>query len=37
MRYLILSDIHANVTALDTALAAVKGRWDKAVCLGDIV
>lgn len=37
MRYLILSDIHANVTALDAALAAVRGRWDKAVCLGDIV
>jgi predicted phosphodiesterase len=37
MRYLILSDIHANLTALDTALAAAKGKWDKAVCLGDIV
>jgi predicted phosphodiesterase len=37
MRYLILSDIHANVTALDTVLADAKGRWDAAVCLGDIV
>lgn len=37
MRYLILSDIHANVTALDAALAAAKGRWEKALCLGDIV
>jgi predicted phosphodiesterase len=37
MRYLILSDIHANVTALDAALEAVKGRWDKVVCLGDVV
>ncbi|MGA7622584.1 MAG: metallophosphoesterase family protein [Candidatus Acidiferrales bacterium] len=37
MRYLILSDIHANVTALDAALAAAKSRWEKAVCLGDIV
>src|SRR5580692_13133511 len=37
MRYLILSDIHANLTALDTALAAAKGKWDKAVCLGDVV
>jgi predicted phosphodiesterase len=37
MRYLILSDIHANVTALDAALAAAKGRWEKAVCLGDVV
>ena len=37
MRYLILSDIHANITALDAALAAVKGRWEKCVCLGDVV
>jgi predicted phosphodiesterase len=37
MRYLILSDIHANLTALDAALDAAKGRWQKAVCLGDLV
>jgi predicted phosphodiesterase len=37
MRYLILSDIHANLTALDAALRAAEGRWDKAVCLGDLV
>jgi predicted phosphodiesterase len=37
VRYLILSDIHANVTALEAALAAVKDRWDKAICLGDVV
>jgi predicted phosphodiesterase len=37
MRFLILSDLHANLTALDAALAAVEGRWDRAVCLGDIV
>ncbi len=37
MRYLILSDIHSNLTALDALLAASEGRWDKAVCLGDIV
>jgi predicted phosphodiesterase len=37
MRYLILSDIHANLTALEAALAAAKGRWEKAVCLGDLV
>ena len=37
MRYLILSDIHANLTALDTSLAAAQGRWEKAVCLGDVV
>lgn len=37
MRYLILSDIHSNLTALDASLAAAQGRWDKAVCLGDVV
>lgn len=37
MRHLILSDIHANITALDAALAAATGKWDKAVCLGDVV
>ena len=37
MRYLILSDIHANLTALDASLEAAKGRWEKAVCLGDVV
>jgi diadenosine tetraphosphatase ApaH/serine/threonine PP2A family protein phosphatase len=37
MRYLILSDIHANLTALDACLEAVQGRWEKAVCLGDVV
>ncbi len=37
MRYLIISDIHANITALDAALASAKDKWDKAVCLGDLV
>lgn len=37
MRILILSDIHANLTALDAALLAAKGRWDRSVCLGDVV
>lgn len=37
MRILILSDIHANGTALDAVLAKTNGRWDVAVCLGDIV
>jgi predicted phosphodiesterase len=37
MRHLILSDIHANDTALDAVLEAAKGRWDEAVCLGDLV
>jgi len=37
VRYLILSDIHANLAALDACLEAVKGRWEKAACLGDVV
>jgi len=37
MRLLILSDLHANLTAFEAALEAASGRWDAAVCLGDIV
>lgn len=37
MRYLILSDIHANLAALEEALAQVDGHYDRFVCLGDIV
>jgi predicted phosphodiesterase len=37
MRILILSDLHANATALETALAAVRERWERVVCLGDVV
>jgi predicted phosphodiesterase len=37
LRFLILSDIHANLTALQAAIAAVEGRWDRALCLGDVV
>jgi predicted phosphodiesterase len=37
MRILVLSDLHANATALDTALAAARGRWERVVCLGDVV
>jgi predicted phosphodiesterase len=37
MRLLILSDLHANLTAFDAALAVAEGKWDAAVCLGDVV
>jgi predicted phosphodiesterase len=37
MRLLVFSDVHANATALEAALEACSGRWDRAVCLGDIV
>ena len=37
MRILVLSDLHANATALSSALDSVAGRWDASVCLGDVV
>ncbi len=37
MRFLILSDIHANLAALEASLASAEGRWERAVCLGDVV
>jgi len=37
MRLLVLSDIHANLTALEAALEAANGSWDRVVCLGDVV
>ena len=38
MKYLILSDIHANHEALRAVLAHVRRkRWDKAIVLGDVV
>jgi diadenosine tetraphosphatase ApaH/serine/threonine PP2A family protein phosphatase len=36
MRYLILSDIHANIEALETTLASA-GRYDRVLLLGDFV
>lgn len=36
-RYLLLSDIHANLTALEAVLAAAEGLWDRVICLGDVV
>jgi diadenosine tetraphosphatase ApaH/serine/threonine PP2A family protein phosphatase len=38
LRYLILSDIHANTDALDSVLAAAPpGSWERLVVLGDLV
>lgn len=37
VRYLILSDIHANIDALDAVLEAVRNQWDEAIVLGDLV
>jgi predicted phosphodiesterase len=35
--YLILSDIHANLEALEAVLADAQGRYDRILCLGDLV
>src|ERR1700740_3812307 len=37
MRILVLSDLHANATALKAALAAAEGRWQRVVFLGGVV
>lgn len=37
MRYLIVSDIHANIHAFDAVLNQAAGQFDKIWCLGDIV
>lgn len=37
MRYLILSDLHANWQALEAVLQEAAGRYDQALCLGDLV
>jgi predicted phosphodiesterase len=37
MRALILSDIHANLEALQAVLAAAEGQWDELWNLGDLV
>ena len=37
MRYLVLSDIHANLEALEAAVAATGGGYDRVLVLGDLV
>jgi diadenosine tetraphosphatase ApaH/serine/threonine PP2A family protein phosphatase len=37
VRYLIVSDLHANREALDAVLADSAGRYDQAICCGDLV
>ncbi|GAB4545691.1 MAG: metallophosphoesterase family protein [Anaerolineae bacterium] len=37
MRYLIISDIHANLAAFKAVLEDARGKYDKVWCLGDLV
>ncbi len=37
MAYLILSDIHSNLEALQAVLKDAEGRYDRILCLGDLV
>ncbi len=37
MKILIISDIHANLTAFQTVLDHAGGKWDYVWCLGDVV
>ena len=37
MRYLILSDLHANWEALEAVTRETAGHYDKAICCGDLV
>ena len=37
MRLLVISDIHANFSALEAVLEDSAGKWDRILCLGDTV
>jgi diadenosine tetraphosphatase ApaH/serine/threonine PP2A family protein phosphatase len=37
MRYLLISDIHANLVAFEAVLKAAKDAWDEVLFLGDLV
>jgi diadenosine tetraphosphatase ApaH/serine/threonine PP2A family protein phosphatase len=37
VRYLILSDLHANLEALQAVLGHASGLYDKALCCGDLI
>jgi diadenosine tetraphosphatase ApaH/serine/threonine PP2A family protein phosphatase len=37
VRYLILSDLHANREALEAVVHEARERWDAAICCGDLV
>lgn len=37
MRYLLISDLHGNLEALESVLEDAKGQYDRIVCCGDLV
>jgi predicted phosphodiesterase len=37
LRYLLLSDLHSNLEALDSCLELAKGTYEQVLCLGDLV
>jgi predicted phosphodiesterase len=37
VRYLILSDLHANLQALEAVVRDAEGRYDQALCCGDLI
>ncbi len=37
MRYLILSDIHSNLEALEQCMTLARGKYGDVICLGDLV
>lgn len=37
MRYLIISDIHSNLEALEAVVADAAGAYDEVICCGDVV
>ena len=37
MRYLLLSDIHSNLEALEACLELAEGKYEQILCLGDLV
>jgi hypothetical protein len=37
MRYLVISDVHANLAAFEAVLEDAEGLYDKVWCLGDMV
>jgi predicted phosphodiesterase len=37
LRYLVISDIHANLEALEAVLQAARGQYERILCCGDLI